>query len=58
MTPQRWPPRDQVIDEILAIAESYARSRDNLDHPEDIAVAIIAAVEVAWRAIKPEEATR
>ncbi len=49
-----WPPTEAVVDELLAIAKSYTLSLDRLNHPEDIAYALTTAIEVAWRAIKPE----
>lgn len=56
MSAQQWPSRKAVIDEILTIAEPYARAQRNIDHPEDIANALIVAIEVAWRAVKQVEA--
>lgn len=50
--PLRWPPKVQVVDQILALAEPYALAVDN-EHPEDVANSLIVAIEVAWRAVKP-----
>ena len=52
MTRQVWPSRAHVIAQILDVAEPYALGYD-AEHPEDIAGALIVAIEVAWRAVKP-----
>ena len=48
-----WPPKERIIGELLATAQSYATDAGNISHPQDIADALTTAIEVAWRTIRP-----
>lgn len=48
-----WPHKNDIIRDLLAVAESYTKNVDNLRHPEDIANSLCVAIEIAWRGIKP-----
>lgn len=51
----RWPDRNQIIDDLLKAAREHARNQTTLTHPEDIATALIVAIEIGWRWIDEEQ---
>lgn len=53
MKPLEWPAKAATIDELLTVARDYALDLDGITHPEDIAVALTTAIDIAWRTVKP-----